>query len=69
MPSNKFKYDRNGEQITSGGVRLSDVPDHAKHEVEWMDGLHGSAQDDLPSEAEGPFLQCCFPCQGCTLSY
>ena len=52
MPSDKFVYDSDGEFITSGGVRLSDVPEHVKHEVEWMDGLHGSAQDDLPSEAE-----------------
>jgi|SaaInl4_150m_RNA_FD_contig_41_1014604_length_515_multi_1_in_0_out_0_1 hypothetical protein len=42
------------DRITSVGRRLGDVPDFARHEVEWMDGIQGSALKELPSEAEIP---------------
>jgi hypothetical protein len=42
------------DYITSAGRRLSDVPEFARHEVEWMDGVHGAASNQLPSEAEVP---------------
>ena len=42
------------DHITSAGIRLSDVPDFVRHEVEWMDGIQGSASNILPSEAEIP---------------
>ncbi len=42
------------EHITSAGVRLSDVPDFARSDVEWMEGVHGSAKDGLPSERNVP---------------
>ena len=28
--------------ITSAGSRLGDVPEFARHDVEWMDGVHGT---------------------------
>ena len=42
------------DYITSVGRRLGDVPEFARHEVEWMDGIQGSATNTLPSEAEVP---------------
>jgi hypothetical protein len=42
------------DHITSAGRRLGDVPDFARHEVEWMDGIHGSASNRFPSEDEVP---------------
>ncbi len=42
------------DHITSVGKRLGDVPDFVRHEVEWMEGAHGSPKDGLPSEAEVP---------------
>ena len=38
--------------VTSAGMRLSDVPEFARHEVEWMEGVQGSATDGLPPETE-----------------
>ena len=40
--------------ITSVGDRLSEVPDFIRPEVEWMEGVHGSASDGLPSPAHVP---------------
>ncbi len=40
--------------VTSAGVRLSDVPEFARHDVEWMEGVHGAATDSLPSETDVP---------------
>ena len=31
-------YDANSDFVTSAGVRLSDVPEFARHDVEWMEG-------------------------------
>ena len=45
---------KNDDHITSGGGRLGDVPDFARHHVEWMDGIHGSATNKLPSEEDVP---------------
>ena len=42
------------DYITSAGRRVGDVPEFARHEVEWMDGVHGAASNQLPSEAEVP---------------
>ncbi|MBT5239167.1 MAG: hypothetical protein HOL61_01120 [Rhodospirillaceae bacterium] len=42
------------DYITSAGTRLGDVPEFARHEVEWMDGIHGSATNKLPSIEEVP---------------
>ena len=42
------------DHITSAGRRLGDVPDFVRHEVEWMDGIQGSASNRLPTEAEVP---------------
>ena len=40
--------------IRSAGVRLSDVPEFARSHVEWMEGVHGSATDGLPSQTDVP---------------
>jgi hypothetical protein len=44
----------NDKDRTSTGVPLSEVPEFAKHHVEWMDGQHGSSQRLLPSLDEVP---------------
>ena len=38
-----------GPELTSAGVPWREVPEFARHYVEWMDGRHGSAQATLPS--------------------
>src|SRR4051794_5969233 len=38
-----------GPELTSAGVPWREVPEFARHSVEWMDGRHGSAQATLPS--------------------
>ena len=38
-----------GPELTSAGVRWSEVPEFARPHVAWMDGRHGSAQTPLPS--------------------
>ena len=38
-----------GPELTSAGVPWREVPEFARHYVEWMDGRHGSAQTMLPS--------------------
>ena len=38
---------------TSAGVRFADVPEHARHEVEWIDGCH-TFNGQLPSLDELP---------------
>jgi hypothetical protein len=42
------------EDVTSAGVPWSQVPEFAGHQVEWMDGRHGSSQQLLPSLDEVP---------------
>ena len=42
------------DHITSVGDRLGDVPEFARHDVEWMEGVHGSAKEDLPSQTDVP---------------
>ena len=37
-----------GPALTSAGVPWHEVPEFARHHVEWMDGRHGSAQTMLP---------------------
>lgn len=37
------------KDLTSAGVPWSGVPEFARHPVEWMDGRHGPAQNQLPS--------------------
>lgn len=41
-------HDPRGDRMTSGGLRLRDVPPDFRHEVEWIDGMHGAAYG-LPS--------------------
>ena len=33
---------------TSAGTRWEDVPEHARHHVEWIDGRHGEAKSVVP---------------------
>ncbi|WLB48293.1 hypothetical protein QIH93_10035 [Bradyrhizobium ottawaense] len=40
--------------LTSAGVCWSEVPDFALAHVEWMDGRHGSAGQNLPSVDQAP---------------
>ena len=42
-------HSENDGRLTSAGIPLSEVADDVRHEVEWMDGVHGSALDQLPS--------------------
>ena len=42
------------EDRTSTGVPFSEVPEFAKHHVEWIDGRHGPSQRLLPSLDEVP---------------
>ena len=42
------------EDVTSAGVPWSQVPEFAKHHVEWIDGRHGSSQRLLPPLDEVP---------------
>ena len=42
------------DELTSAGVRWSDVDDDVLPYVEWMDGRHGAAKDELPSVDEVP---------------
>ena len=37
------------EDVTFAGLPWSQVPEFARHQVEWMDGRHGPAQCQLPS--------------------
>ena len=37
-----------GPELTSAGVPWREVPEFARHYVEWMDGRHGSPQTMLP---------------------
>jgi len=39
---------------TSTGVPFHEVPEFARHHVDWMDGRHGPAQKRLPSLADVP---------------
>ena len=48
------KPDANDGVITSVGRPLSEVPEVVRHEVEWMEGIQGSAMNQLPTEAEVP---------------
>ena len=52
MPKERNAYLAHEDFVTSAGVRLSDVPEFARHDVEWMEGVHGSATDYLPPEAD-----------------
>ena len=45
---------KNRKSTTSAGVAWSDVPEHALHHVEFMDGAHGGFDGDLPSLEEFP---------------
>ena len=38
-----------GPELTSAGVPWREVPEFARHYVEWMNVRHGSAQATLPS--------------------
>lgn len=49
MSENKQRSPANGEQETSAGVRWSEVPESARHDVVWIDGRHGPAAAPLPS--------------------
>jgi hypothetical protein len=42
------------DHITLVGKRLGDVPDQVRSDVEWMEGVHGSARGGLPSVTEFP---------------
>jgi hypothetical protein len=42
------------KDVTSAGVPWNEVPEFARHHVEWMDGRHGSSQRPLPSLDEVP---------------
>jgi len=42
------------DYITSVGRRLGDVPEFVRHDVEWMEGVHGTGKDTLPSVNEFP---------------
>jgi hypothetical protein len=44
------------KDVTSAGVPWSEVPEFARHHVEWMDGRHGSSQRLLPSLDEVPVI-------------
>ncbi len=52
MSTKRRTHDNHADFITSGGVRLSDVPEFARSHIEWMDGVHGAATDGLPLESE-----------------
>ena len=54
MTKDRNAYDANSDFITSAGRRLGDVPDFARSDVEWMEGVHGSAKDGLPPETDVP---------------
>ena len=54
MTKDRNAYDANSDFITSAGRRLGDVPDFARHDVEWMDGVHGAASNVLPSVEDFP---------------
>jgi hypothetical protein len=36
------------EGRTSAGVKWSEVPEHSRHDAEWIDGRHGPADTELP---------------------
>ena len=57
MSMKRNAFDSDGDFITSAGVRLSDVPEFARHDVEWMEGVQGSGAGNLPSEADVPCPQ------------
>ena len=42
------------EGRTSAGVLWSEVPEHARQDVEWIDGRHGQCSRPLPSIEEAP---------------
>jgi len=42
-----------GDRMTSVGVLLRNVPEALRHEVEWLDGMHGAAAG-LPPISEVP---------------
>lgn len=42
------------EDVTSAGVPWSEVPEFARHHVEWIDGREGPARDDLPPIDDAP---------------
>jgi hypothetical protein len=52
MSTKRRTHDNDADFITSGGVRLSDVPEFARSHIEWMDGVHGAATDGLPLESD-----------------
>ena len=41
----KMKRDKDR---TSAGVKWSNVPEHARHDVEWIEGRHGPSDAELP---------------------
>jgi hypothetical protein len=45
------------KDLTSAGVPWSEVPEFARHHVEWMDGRHGASQVPLPTIADVPVPQ------------
>jgi hypothetical protein len=50
--------DRHLDMTTSSGIKMSDVPEFARKNVIWFDGMDGSAKDALPTEAEVPTPAC-----------
>ena len=46
--------DTRATDVTSAGVPWSEVPEHALHSVEWVDGRHGSAEQELSSSVDLP---------------
>ena len=42
------------DHITSVGKRLGDQPDWIRSDLEWMEGVHGSADGLLPTETKVP---------------
>ncbi len=43
-----------GEDRTSAGCLWSEVSEDVRHDVEWMEGRHGSAMQSLPSLEKVP---------------
>ena len=48
---------KNREGRTSADCPWSEVPEHALHDVEYIDGVHGSADHALPDPGEVPVPQ------------
>jgi len=47
----------NEKDLTSAGVPLNEVPEFARHHVEWMDGRHGTSPVELRTITDVPVPQ------------